>query len=150
MGYKATVSTANGGPLNFRAGTSTGSDLLAQIPNNTVIHVKDIGNSSWVKAFNNQKLGYVMRQHLNEHPNSVSYGIEAFERYGERNFTVGYSSVGVLRFHQDIHYFAFLSGSTYTDERRQAVREYQEAKGLAVDGIAGIAIKEAAYRDYLG
>ena len=60
---KMRVHTANGGPLNLRASTSTSSTLLGTIPNNTVIDVTAV-NASWYQTTYNDKIGFVMSKYL--------------------------------------------------------------------------------------
>lgn len=60
---KMKVQTANGGPLNLRASTSTSSSLLGTIPNNTTLEVTAV-NASWYQTTYNGKTGYVMAKYL--------------------------------------------------------------------------------------
>lgn len=65
------VHTANGGPLNLRASTSTSSELLGTIPNGTKLEVEKI-NDTWFKTSYNNKEGYVMGKYLVDANASVS------------------------------------------------------------------------------
>lgn len=65
------VHTANGGPLNLRASTSTSSELRGTIPNGTKLEVEKI-NDTWFKTSYNNKEGYVMGKYLVDANASVS------------------------------------------------------------------------------
>ena len=65
------VHTANGGPLNLRASTSTSSELRGTIPNGTKLEVEKI-NDTWFKTSYNNKEGYVMGKYLVDASASVS------------------------------------------------------------------------------
>ena len=59
----AYVKTANHGPLNLRASTSTSSQLLASIPYGTALEVKTI-NTDWSETTYNGKIGFIMSKYL--------------------------------------------------------------------------------------
>lgn len=65
------VHTANGGPLNLRASTSTSSSLVATIPSGTTLEVEKI-NDTWSRTSYNNKEGYVMSKYLVNAGASVS------------------------------------------------------------------------------
>ena len=67
---KMRVQTANGGPLNLRASTSTSSSLLGTIPNNTTIDVTAV-NASWYQTTYNGKTGFVMSKYLTSDSSST-------------------------------------------------------------------------------
>lgn len=147
MGYRATVI---GGGLNLRAGMSTNSTYLTQIPSGTLIHVKDVGNATWIKAYYNYRLGYVMRQYLTEHTSQTSYGVEACERYGAALLQRGSTGNGVLVMQQDLRNYYFHSLATdgiFGSATEEAVMEYQEMSGLTADGLVGINTKISLYGD---
>lgn len=60
---KMYVSTANRGPLNMRAASSSAAKIIAQIPYNTEVEVEKI-NDEWMLVSYNGKQGYCMSKFL--------------------------------------------------------------------------------------
>ncbi len=59
------VTTKNGGGLNLRSETSTGSDILIEIPNQTVVTVTE-SVEGWAKTSYNGHVGWVSTAYLRE------------------------------------------------------------------------------------
>jgi peptidoglycan hydrolase-like protein with peptidoglycan-binding domain len=148
MGYKATVIN---GTLHLRAGLSEQTAILADIPNNTTIYVKNIHNPTWVMAVNDNQLGYVMQKYLNEHPEQIAYGVEGCERYGDALLQQGCEGNNVVTLQCDLWEYQWRTlavDGIFGPITRSTVMAYQGMKGLTIDGIVGTETKNRLYADW--
>ena len=149
MGYKATVIH---GTLHLRSALSEQSTILADIPNNTSIYVEDIHNPTWVSAVYNNRLGYVMREFLSEHPEQVAYGVEGCQRYGEALLQRGSEGNDVVILQSDLWEYRWRTlavDGIFGPITESTVKDYQGMKGLVIDGIVGTETKNRLYGDWL-
>ena len=146
MGYKAMVKD---GYLNLREETDTQSERLAKIPKGTSIDVLDIGNSEWVRAAYQEKMGYVMHKFLTK-PEHPSFGVEGYERYGAPLLKNGSRGDFVAILQQDlraIRWHDLEVDGIFGPDTEKAVMDYQEMRHLQVDGKAGVETKGSLFED---
>ena len=74
VSYQATVTAANGSPVNMRAGTSIKTTSLMKIPVGTVVDVIST-SGDWSEIIYNGKQGYMMSKYLVQVPQSEKNNI---------------------------------------------------------------------------
>jgi|GEM_PF-4467856 len=149
MGYKATVIN---GTLHLRAGMSEETTILENIPNNTLIYVKDIHNPTWMMAVYSNQLGYVMRKYLSEHPEQVAFGVEGCQRYGAGLLQQGSEGNDVVTVQCDLwdyRYRTLAVDGIFGPITAGTVTEYQGMMRLKQDGIVGTETKNSLYATWL-
>ena len=149
MGYTATVIN---GTLHLRAGMSEETTILANIPNNTLVYVKDIHNPVWMMAVYSNQLGYVMRKYLNEHPEKTAYGVEGCQRYGAALLEQGSEGNDVVTLQCDLWEYRWRTlavDGVFGPITAGTVKDYQAMNRLQQDGIVGTETKNSLYANWV-
>ncbi|MDD3921366.1 MAG: peptidoglycan-binding domain-containing protein [Eubacteriales bacterium] len=150
MGYKATV---KGGMLHLREKMDVSSTKLADIPTNTTINVKETHDSAWAMAAYQEKLGYVMREYLDERFDPPAYGVEGYQHYGTKLLKKGSEGDMVALLQKDLHHLpgpqwaSLKVDGIFGPNTEEAVTRYQGMCGIKQDGKAGVDTKGKLFED---
>ena len=140
MSYSLYKATVTGGSLKLRAKPE--GTQIAIIPNNYQLVVMGDG-SAWVQTIYGMNEGWVMKEYLTNNGSAEYWQY----LYGLKNLYNGCSqSLFVKNLQEILIKSGYLDGTAdgiFGAKTEAAVKAYQRAEGLTVDGIAGDATKRS-------